>query len=69
MDEVERRIQLEASVWAFSLGLLLLMTVGLLDSVMALKKEYWGNISFIIPCFYIFYFIGILISRRKYKQI
>ena len=29
MDEVERRIQLEAIVWAFSLGLLLLMTRGL----------------------------------------
>jgi hypothetical protein len=69
MDEVEKRIQLEATVWAFSLGFLLLMTIGLLDSVVILKKELWGIVSFIIPCFYIFYFIGILISRRKYKQI
>jgi len=69
MDEVERRIQLEAAVWGFSLGLLLLMTFGLLDSVINLKKENWGNVSFIIPCFYIFYFVGILISRFKYKQI
>lgn len=67
MDEVERRIQLEAIVWAFSLGLLLLMTLGLLDLVVTLKKEDWGNISFIIPCFFAFYFIGILISRRKYN--
>lgn len=69
MDEVERRIQLEAAVWGFSLGLLFLMTLGLLDSVVTLKKEHWGNISFIIPCFYVFYTFGILISRRKYKQI
>jgi UDP-N-acetylmuramyl pentapeptide phosphotransferase/UDP-N-acetylglucosamine-1-phosphate transferase len=67
MDEVERRIQLEAAVWAFSLGLLLLMTLGLLDSVVNLKKEYWGNVSFIIPCFYFFYALGIIISRRKYN--
>ena len=69
MDEVERSIQLEAAVWAFCLGLLSLMTLGLLDSVITLKKEYWGNVSFMIPSFYIFYFIGILISRRKYRQI
>lgn len=69
MDEVERSIQLEATVWAFCLGLLSLMTIGLLDSVITLKKEYWGNVSFMIPSFYIFYFIGILISRRKYRQI
>jgi len=69
MDEVERRIQLEAAVWAFSLGLLLLMTLGLLDLVVTLKKEYWGNISFIIPGFFVFYAIGIVISRRKYNQL
>jgi UDP-N-acetylmuramyl pentapeptide phosphotransferase/UDP-N-acetylglucosamine-1-phosphate transferase len=67
MDEVERRVQLEAVVWAFSLGLLLLMTLGLLDLVVTLKKEDWGNITFVIPCFFAFYFIGILISRRKYN--
>src|SRR5579871_2800545 len=67
MDEVERRVQLEAVVWAFSLGLLLLMTLGLLDLVITLKKEDWGNITFVIPCFFAFYFIGILISRRKYN--
>ena len=66
MDEVERRIQLEAIVWAFSLGLLLLMTRGLLDLVVTFKKGEWGYIDFIIPCFFAFYFLGILISKRKY---
>lgn len=66
MDEVQRRIQLEAVVWAFSLGLLLLMTLGLLDFVVVLKKEDWG-FTHIIPYFFLFYFFGIFISRRKYN--
>jgi hypothetical protein len=66
MDEVERRIQLEAAVWGFSLGLLLLMTLGLLDFVLPLKKEDWGY-THIIPYFFVFYFFGIFISRRKYN--
>ena len=66
MDEVERRIQLEATVWGFSLGLLLLMTLGLLDFVVIIKKENWGY-THLIPFFFVFYFIGIVISRRKYN--
>lgn len=66
MDEVERRIQLEATVWGFSLGLLLLMTLGLLDLVVVLKKEDWSFIN-LIPMFFLFYVIGIFISRRKYN--
>lgn len=69
MDEVEKRIHLEATVWAFSLGLLLLMTLALLDSVTTLKKGNWGNVRFIIPCFFVFYAFGIIISRRKYSQL
>ena len=66
MDEVERRIQLEATVWGFSLGLLLLMTLGLLDLVVVLKKDDWSFIN-LIPMFFLFYVIGIFISRRKYN--
>ncbi len=66
MDEVERRIQLEATVWGFSLGLLLLMTLGLLDFVVILNKEDWGY-THLIPFFFVFYFLGIFISRRKYN--
>lgn len=69
MDEVEKRIQLEATVWAFSLGLLLLMTLGLLNSVITFKKEYWENGSFIIAGFFIFHSVGIIITRRKYNQL
>ncbi|MEJ7610585.1 MAG: hypothetical protein WKF88_05335 [Ferruginibacter sp.] len=66
MDEVERRIQLEAVVWAFTLGLLLLMTLGLLDFVVILKKADWSYIH-LIPYFFTFYFLGIVISKRKYS--
>jgi len=66
MDEVERRIQLEATVWGFTLGLLLLMTLGLLDLVISLNKEDWGY-RHLIPYFFVFYFFGIFISRRKYN--
>ena len=66
MDEVERRIQLEATVWGFALGLLLLMTLGLLDLVVSLNKEDWGY-RHLIPYFFVFSFFGIFISRRKYN--
>ena len=66
MDEVERRIQLEAAVWGFTLGLLLLMTLGLLDLVVSLNKEDWGY-RHLVPYFFVFYFFGIFISKRKYN--
>ena len=66
MDEVERRIQLEATVIAFSLGLLLIMTLGLLDLVIILKREDWGY-RHLIPYLVLFYFAGVYISRKKYR--
>jgi hypothetical protein len=66
MDEVERRIQLEAAVWAFTLSLLLLMTLGLLDLVVSLNKEDWGY-RHLVPYCFVFYIFGIFISKRKYN--
>ncbi|HEX8331470.1 MAG TPA: hypothetical protein VF622_02540, partial [Segetibacter sp.] len=65
MDEVQIRVQMEAVVIAFSLGLLSLMTLGLLDLVITLKKEDWGY-RHLVPYFAIFYFIGLIVSKRKY---
>lgn len=65
MDEVQIRVQMEAAVIAFSLGLLLIMTLGLLDLVITLKKENWGY-RHLVPYFAIFYFTGLFISKRKY---
>jgi len=66
MDEVQVRVQMEAAVIAFSLGLLLIMLLGLLDLVITLNKEDWGY-RHLVPYFAIFYFIGLFISKRKYN--
>ena len=66
MDEVQIKIQMEAVVIAFSLGLLLILILGLLDLVVALNKEDWSY-RHLVPYFAIFYFIGLFISKRKYN--
>jgi hypothetical protein len=66
MDEVQIKVQMEAAVIAFALGLLLLMTLGLLDLTLPLNKEDWGFRQ-IVPFFVVFYFIGLFISTRKYN--
>ncbi|MBK8111571.1 MAG: hypothetical protein IPO65_12885 [Saprospiraceae bacterium] len=66
MDEVQIRVQMEAIVIAFSLGLILIMTLGLLDLVITLNMVNWGY-RYLIPYFFIFYFIGLFISKRKYN--
>ena len=66
MDEVQIRVQMEAVVIAFSLSLLMLMTLGLLDLVIVLKKEDWGY-RHLVTWFTMFYFTGLYISKRKYN--
>jgi len=66
MDEVQIKVQMEAVVIAFSLGLFLLMTLGLLDLFVTLNKEDWGY-RHLVPYFAIFYFVGLFISKRKYN--
>jgi O-antigen ligase len=66
MDEVQIRVQMEAVIIAFSLGLLTLMTLGLLDLVITLKKEDWGY-RHLVPYFFLFYLIGLIVSKRKYE--
>ena len=64
MDEVQIKIQMEAIVIAFSLGLMLLMTLGLLDLFITLNKDW--SYRHIVPLFATFYFTGLYISKRKY---
>lgn len=65
MDEVQIKIQMEAAVVGFALGLMLLMALGLLDLVITLPKEDWSY-QHLVPHFIIFYFIGLFIAKRKY---
>jgi len=66
MDEVQIKIQMEAVVIAFSLGLLLLMSLGLLDLIITLNKNDWSY-RYLVPLFDAFYFLGLFISKRKYN--
>jgi hypothetical protein len=65
MDELKRRIYLEASAIAFSLCLLLIMTLGMLSLVITLNKEDW-DYRHLMPFMFISYFLGLGITRKKY---
>jgi hypothetical protein len=65
MDELERRIQLEALAIAFPIGSLLLMTLGLLQRVVTLSMEDWSY-RHVWGFFPILYLFGLTISRRRY---
>lgn len=67
LDEVQVRVQMEAIVIAFSLGLLMIMTLGLLDLVVVLNKEDWGY-RHLVPYITFFYIVGLFISKRKYNM-
>ncbi len=66
MDEVQIKIQMEAVVIGFSLGLLLMLALGLLELRIQLNKDDWSY-RHLFPMFIAFYFIGLLISRNKYN--
>lgn len=66
LDELERRIQLEAVGFAFPLTLLLLLTLGLLEIAITLPPEdlSYRHVWALLP---IFYFMGIVIARKRYE--
>lgn len=65
LDELERRIQIEALATAFVLAVLLLMTLGLMELAVALNRDDWSyrHVWAMLP---IFYFIGLTLARRRY---
>lgn len=65
MDELKRRMYLEASAIAFSLSLILIMTLGMLSLVITLNKDDW-DYRHIMPFMIISFFIGLAITRKKY---
>jgi hypothetical protein len=65
MDEVKQRIQFEAVVIGFSLTAMLLMTLFLL-SLCGISSPGWFGYSYLLCYCWLFYFIGWLISIRKY---
>lgn len=63
LDELNRRVHLEALAIAFPLSILLLMTLGLLQKASPLSWGY-GEVWFCLPFFYL---IGLLFAWRRYR--
>ena len=66
MDELHRKVHLEALAIAFPLAMLLLMLLGLLELVIPLSPEDWSyrHVWYYLP---LFYFIGLEITWRRYQ--
>ena len=66
MDELERRIELEALGFAFPAAVVLLMTLGLLDLAVALNPDDFSlrHIWAMMP---IFYYAGLWRAKKRYQ--
>lgn len=66
MDELHRRIQLEALAIAFPLAILFFMMLGLLELAIPLSPEDWSyrHTWSYLP---LFYFIGLAIASKRYQ--
>lgn len=66
LDELHRRVQLEALAVAFPLCIVLLWVLGLLELAIDLDRSQWSyrHIWAMVP---MFYFIGLALAWRRYK--
>ncbi|QQS47321.1 MAG: hypothetical protein IPM66_01220 [Acidobacteriota bacterium] len=66
LDEMQRRVHLEALAIAFPLAMLMLMTLGLLELAIDLSPEDWSyrHVWAYLP---LFYFMGLAIRWRRYR--
>ncbi|TLV02707.1 hypothetical protein [Dyadobacter luticola] len=65
MDEVRQRVQFEAVIIGFSLTVMLLIALFLLSLTDISYPEWFGYSQLVIFC-WLFYFIGWLVSKKKY---
>ena len=66
MDELQRRIQLEALALAFPLTVLMLMTLGLVELAVGLSADNWSY-RHVWPFVILFYFAGLVRAKRRYE--
>lgn len=66
LDELHRRVHLEALALAFPIATLFLMTLGLAEKAGALSAKYWSyqDIWYYLPLFYL---VAVTISWRRYR--
>ena len=65
MDELHRRVHLEALALAFPLTLLLIMTLGLLELAIGLSPDDWSY-RHILPFLIVFYAFGLWRAWKRY---
>ncbi len=66
MDELHRRVHLEALAFAFPVGVLVLMVLGLLQLVINFHPQRF-NFRDAWPILVLLYFIGLALSWRRYS--
>lgn len=66
LDELEKRIQLEALAIGFVLAVLLIMTLGLMELAIPLNRDDWSyrHVWAMLPPMY---FAGLVVARRRYS--
>ena len=66
MDELQRRIELEALGFAFPAAVVFLMTIGLLDLAITLNPDDWSlhHVWLMLP---LFYYVGLFRAKRRYQ--
>src|SRR5687768_4002987 len=66
LDELEKRIQLEALAFAFVLALLLIMTLGLMELAITLNRDDWSyrHVWAMMPLLYLG---SLIVARKRYS--
>lgn len=66
LDELQKKIQLEALAIAYPVMMVFLMTLGLLDIAIGLPNENFGlkHLWYYMP---LFYFLGLFVATRRYQ--
>lgn len=66
LDELHRRVHLEALAVAFPIATLFLMTLGLVEKAGALPANYWSyqDVWYYLPLIYL---VSVAISWRRYR--
>jgi hypothetical protein len=66
LDELARRVHLEALAIAYPLAILLLWTLGLLQLAVQLSPDDWSyrHVWVYLP---LFYFVGLAVAWRRYQ--
>lgn len=66
LDELERKVQMEALAFAFPVAIFFLMFLGLLQLAVELSPDNWSyrHVWVFLP---LFYFAGLALAWRRYK--